>query len=291
MGPVVNQGHKEFVLNWIETAIKEGAKLILDGRNPKLPQGCEKGFFIGPTIFDHVTEEMSCGREEIFGPVLCIKRVDSFEEGLEIMNNSRFANGSVIYTESGHFAREFAKRTRRRHGRHQRRHSRSARRLRFHRTQAVVLWRPALHGPRRLHLLHRNQECDLNLVHRQGDSGQGQHLGRNHDARIRCQLQLLAVRETLIKSVCNESFETAWLQPCSQNGRVPAAAVILGCNAAMGPSNTPSKLSHGCVRHAVQPVILSGAGTCAFSWRALRSRDCVGARVDSIFLVGCRIAV
>ncbi len=82
MGPVVNQGHKEFVLNWIETAIKEGAELILDGRKPKVPQGCENGFYVGPTIFDHVTEEMSCGREEIFGPVLCIKRVDNFEQGL-----------------------------------------------------------------------------------------------------------------------------------------------------------------------------------------------------------------
>jgi malonate-semialdehyde dehydrogenase (acetylating)/methylmalonate-semialdehyde dehydrogenase len=111
MGPVVNQGHKDFVLNWIETGIKEGAKLILDGRNPKVPKGCEKGFFVGPTIFDHVTEDMSCGREEIFGPVLCIKRVDTFEEGIQIMNNSRFANGSVIYTESGAFAREFVKRT------------------------------------------------------------------------------------------------------------------------------------------------------------------------------------
>jgi malonate-semialdehyde dehydrogenase (acetylating)/methylmalonate-semialdehyde dehydrogenase len=111
LGPVVNQWHKEFVLNWIETGIKEGAKLILDGRNPQVPAGCEQGAFVGPTIFDRVTEEMSCGREEIFGPVLCIKRVDSFEEGLGIMNNSRFANGSVIYTESGHYAREFAKRT------------------------------------------------------------------------------------------------------------------------------------------------------------------------------------
>ena len=111
MGPVVNQGHKQYVLNWIDTAIKEGAKLLLDGRNPEVPKGCEKGFFIGPTIFDHVTENMSCGREEIFGPVLCLKRVDSFEEGLEIMNNSPFANGSVLYTESGHLAREFAKRS------------------------------------------------------------------------------------------------------------------------------------------------------------------------------------
>jgi malonate-semialdehyde dehydrogenase (acetylating)/methylmalonate-semialdehyde dehydrogenase len=111
LGPVINQDHKDFVLNWIETAIKEGAKLLLDGRNPKVPQGCEKGFFIGPTIFDYVTEDMSCGREEIFGPVLCVKRVDTFEEGLQIVNKSRFANGSVIYTESGHFGREFAKRT------------------------------------------------------------------------------------------------------------------------------------------------------------------------------------
>ena len=110
LGPVINQGHKDFVLGWIETAIKEGAKLILDGRTPKLPAGCEKGFFVGPTIFDHVTEEMACGRDEIFGPVLCIKRVNSFEEGLHVKNNSRFANGSVIYTESGHFAREFAQR-------------------------------------------------------------------------------------------------------------------------------------------------------------------------------------
>jgi malonate-semialdehyde dehydrogenase (acetylating) / methylmalonate-semialdehyde dehydrogenase len=111
MGPVVNQGHKDFVLKWIETGINEGAKLVLDGRQATVPAGCEKGFYVGPTIFDHVTEEMSCGREEIFGPVLCIKRAGNFEEGLKIMNASRFANGSVIYTESGHYAREFAYRT------------------------------------------------------------------------------------------------------------------------------------------------------------------------------------
>ena len=111
MGPVVNEEHKKFVLSWIETAIKEGAKLVLDGRNPGLPQECAHGSFVGPTIFDHVTQDMSCGREEIFGPVLCIKRVENFEEGLRVMNQSRFANGSIIYTESGHYAREFAKRT------------------------------------------------------------------------------------------------------------------------------------------------------------------------------------
>lgn len=111
MGPVVNKGHLEFVLDWIQTGVEEGAELILDGRNPDVPPECENGFFVGPTIFDHVTEEMSVGREEIFGPVLCVKRVENFEEGLAIMNASRFANGSAIYTQNGFYAREFAKRT------------------------------------------------------------------------------------------------------------------------------------------------------------------------------------
>jgi len=111
MGPLVNQGHKDFVTGWIEKAVQEGAKLVLDGRNPEVPEGNRHGFFVGPTMLDYVTEEMSCGREEIFGPVLCIKRVSGFEEGLRIMNASRFANGSVIFTESGYYAREFAKRT------------------------------------------------------------------------------------------------------------------------------------------------------------------------------------
>lgn len=111
MGPVVNKGHMEFVHNWIETGVKEGADLVLDGRNPKVPEGCENGYFIGPTIFDNVTEDMSIGRQEIFGPVLCVKRVENFEEGLALMNNNPFANGSVIYTQNGYYAREFAYRT------------------------------------------------------------------------------------------------------------------------------------------------------------------------------------
>ncbi len=110
LGPLVNEGHRNFVLGWIEKGVKEGATLVLDGRTPKLPDGT-KGFFLAPTIFDHVTEEMEIGREEIFGPVLCIKRVENYDEGIKVMNASRFANGSVIFTESGHFARRFAKET------------------------------------------------------------------------------------------------------------------------------------------------------------------------------------
>lgn len=111
MGPVVNAGHQQFVEGWIDKAEQEGAEIILDGRNATPPEGCEKGFWVGPTIIDHVTEEMSCGSEEIFGPVLCIKRVGDFEEGITLMNHSRFGNGSVIYTQNGYFARQFAHRT------------------------------------------------------------------------------------------------------------------------------------------------------------------------------------
>jgi malonate-semialdehyde dehydrogenase (acetylating) / methylmalonate-semialdehyde dehydrogenase len=73
--------------------------------------GCENGFYLGPTLFDHVKPGMSIGDQEVFGPVLCIKRVADFEEGLAVMNASEFANGSAIYTQSGRYAREFARRT------------------------------------------------------------------------------------------------------------------------------------------------------------------------------------
>ena len=109
LGPMINAGHREFVLGWIEKGIQEGAKLVLDRRGTKAPEGYEKGFYLGPTIFDNVTEEMEIGREEIFGPVLCIKRVDSYEEGIAIMNASRFANGSVIFTESGAYAADLVR--------------------------------------------------------------------------------------------------------------------------------------------------------------------------------------
>ncbi|STW80726.1 methylmalonate-semialdehyde dehydrogenase [Klebsiella michiganensis] len=76
-----------------------------------------------------VTEEMSVGTQEIFGPVLCFKRVKTFEEGLQLMNNNPFANGSVIFTQSGYYAREFQETHPRRHGRYQRRYSGAGRRI------------------------------------------------------------------------------------------------------------------------------------------------------------------
>lgn len=110
LGPVTTEAQRRSIFKWIEKGIEEGAELVLDGRNVTVP-GYEGGFYLGHTIFDHVTPEMSIGSEEIFGPVLCIKRVKDFEEGLAVMNASPYANGSVIFTQNGHYSREFAKRT------------------------------------------------------------------------------------------------------------------------------------------------------------------------------------
>ena len=110
LGPVYSAAHKEYVIKRVEQGIEEGAKLILDGRDCVVP-GYENGFYIGPTILDHVKPGMEVGDTEIFGPVLCIKRVKDFEEGLALMNANEFANGSVIFTQNGWYAREFARRT------------------------------------------------------------------------------------------------------------------------------------------------------------------------------------
>jgi malonate-semialdehyde dehydrogenase (acetylating)/methylmalonate-semialdehyde dehydrogenase len=110
LGPVVTAGHRKFVTDWIDKGVAEGAKLVLDGRGCTVP-GYENGFYVGHTIFDNVTEDMSIGQREVFGPVLCIKRVKGFDEGLRIMNGNPFANGSVIFTQSGYYARQFVENT------------------------------------------------------------------------------------------------------------------------------------------------------------------------------------
>jgi malonate-semialdehyde dehydrogenase (acetylating)/methylmalonate-semialdehyde dehydrogenase len=110
LGPVVTQAHKDGILAWIEKGLAEGARLALDGRSCTVP-GNEKGFYLGPTILDGIKPGMTVGDREIFGPVLCIKRVGSFEEGLALMNANPYANGSVIFTQNGYYAREFARRT------------------------------------------------------------------------------------------------------------------------------------------------------------------------------------
>jgi malonate-semialdehyde dehydrogenase (acetylating)/methylmalonate-semialdehyde dehydrogenase len=106
MGPVVSAAHKDRVLGYIEKGTSEGAKLILDGRECKVEE-FPNGFFIGPTIFDNVTPDMTIAREEIFGPVVSIVRAGNLDEVIELINSRDFANAACIYTSNGAAAREF----------------------------------------------------------------------------------------------------------------------------------------------------------------------------------------
>jgi malonate-semialdehyde dehydrogenase (acetylating)/methylmalonate-semialdehyde dehydrogenase len=108
-GPVVTAQHKAKVEGWIQTCVDEGGELIVDGRGFKL-QGHEEGYFIGPTLFDHVTTDMESYKEEIFGPVLQMVRAANFEEALSLASNHQYGNGVAIFTRNGHAAREFAAR-------------------------------------------------------------------------------------------------------------------------------------------------------------------------------------
>jgi malonate-semialdehyde dehydrogenase (acetylating)/methylmalonate-semialdehyde dehydrogenase len=108
-GPVVTAQHKARVEGWIETGVREGAELVVDGRGFSL-QGHEKGYFIGPSLFDHVTPDMESYKEEIFGPVLQIVRAASFEEALSLPSKHQYGNGVAIFTQNGRAARDFAAR-------------------------------------------------------------------------------------------------------------------------------------------------------------------------------------
>jgi malonate-semialdehyde dehydrogenase (acetylating)/methylmalonate-semialdehyde dehydrogenase len=108
MGPVISGRHREKVLGYIDKGVAEGAKLVLDGRPLKVP-GREHGFFVGPTIFDEVTPDMTIGREEIFGPVASITPVKSLQDAIDVMRAHPNANATSIFTSSGKAAREFAR--------------------------------------------------------------------------------------------------------------------------------------------------------------------------------------
>ena len=106
MGPVISKDHKNKIENYISIGVKEGANLIEDGRNYKI-QGYENGFFVGPTLFDNVTKDMTIYKEEIFGPVVCVVRAKNYEEALSLVNDHEYGNGSSIYTSDGEVSRHF----------------------------------------------------------------------------------------------------------------------------------------------------------------------------------------
>ena len=108
MGPVISARHRKRVLDYIDKGVQEGARLVVDGRNLSV-EGSEKGFFLGPTLFDEVSPSMTIGHEEIFGPVASISPVKSLEEAIEVMHAHPNANATSIFTTSGKAAREFAR--------------------------------------------------------------------------------------------------------------------------------------------------------------------------------------
>jgi malonate-semialdehyde dehydrogenase (acetylating)/methylmalonate-semialdehyde dehydrogenase len=109
MGPLVTNAHLKKVKGYIETGIKEGATLMADGREISVAEH-ENGFFLGGCLFDHVTPDMTIYKEEIFGPVLSIVRVDDFNTAVELINDHEFGNGVSLFTRDGHTAREFSSR-------------------------------------------------------------------------------------------------------------------------------------------------------------------------------------
>jgi len=107
MGPLITGTHRDKVRGYIDAGVSEGAKLVVDGRDIRL-QGYEGGFFVGGTLFDDVTPEMSIYREEIFGPVLSVVRVPTYKDAIDLVNSHEFGNGAAIFTRDGDSARAFA---------------------------------------------------------------------------------------------------------------------------------------------------------------------------------------
>ncbi|HZO02686.1 MAG TPA: CoA-acylating methylmalonate-semialdehyde dehydrogenase [Burkholderiales bacterium] len=105
MGPLVTGQHRDKVASYIEQGVREGAKLVVDARSQSVPK---EGFYLGTSLFDHVTPEMEIYKNEIFGPVLVVLRANSLEEAVELVNKNPYANGTAIFTESGGAARRFA---------------------------------------------------------------------------------------------------------------------------------------------------------------------------------------
>ena len=106
MGPLITAEHRERVISYIDSGVEEGAKLVRDGRGLEIA-GHQDGFFVGPTLFDRVQPDMKIYREEIFGPVLCVVRVDHFTDAVELVNDNPYANGAAIFTNDGGAARRF----------------------------------------------------------------------------------------------------------------------------------------------------------------------------------------
>ena len=109
MGPLVTKEHRARVKGYVDLGVQEGAELVVDGRD-HVVAGAEQGFFLGGCLFDRVQASMRIYQEEIFGPVLCIVRAESYEQALQLVNDHEFGNGTAIFTRDGDAARDFVQR-------------------------------------------------------------------------------------------------------------------------------------------------------------------------------------
>jgi malonate-semialdehyde dehydrogenase (acetylating) / methylmalonate-semialdehyde dehydrogenase len=106
MGPLITAAHRDKVKGYVDAGVAQGATLVVDGRDPKIP-GHDQGFFLGPTLFDRVTPEMTIYQDEIFGPVLVVLRVDTLDEAIDLVNRNPYGNGTAVFTSSGGAAQKF----------------------------------------------------------------------------------------------------------------------------------------------------------------------------------------
>ena len=106
MGPLVTKQHRDKVASYVDAGIKAGATAVVDGRNVHA-DGAKEGFWLGPTLFDNVKTNMTIYTDEIFGPVLSVVRVKTYEEALKIVNDHPYGNGTAIFTNDGGAARRF----------------------------------------------------------------------------------------------------------------------------------------------------------------------------------------
>lgn len=171
MGPLITREHRDKVASYIENAPKEGASVVVDGRQDPIAQS--EGFFLGPSLIDHARPGMKCYDDEIFGPVLSVVRVKTYDEALKLINEHPYGNGTAIFTRDGGCP-AVPVRGGGRHGGHQRAHPGAGGLLQLWRLEGQPVRRPAHVRPRRGAVLHPRQGGHQPLArpqHQQGGSG------------------------------------------------------------------------------------------------------------------------
>ena len=188
---MVTRAHLDKVKSYVDLGIKEGAKLVVDGRNFKL-QGYENGNFMGGCLFDDVTPDMRIYKEEIFGPVLSVVRAKDYEEAVRLPSEHEYGNGVAIFTRDGDTARDFTSRVKVGMVGRELRDPGAARLLHLRRLEALRLRRPQPARPGFDPLLHQDQDRDRALAVRH----QGRRRVRHPDDEMTAKLSSPGRRES-----------------------------------------------------------------------------------------------